>query len=87
MRIVPTTRTSACGKIPIIYDAKSHQPIYVNVERFNNEIGFIMHNYETFNYKEWRAVSPEVRELLREYFSVSSKCYLTYFRLYFFFID
>ena len=71
VRTIATARSSTAGKIPMVFDSECRQPICVNAERFNNEIGFIVRNHGTFAYKEWRAVPPEVRAPLREYLLVS----------------
>ncbi|KAM6589518.1 hypothetical protein CsatA_012123 [Cannabis sativa] len=51
--------------LTVTFDYKLNQAICDNAERFNNEIGFIVRQYCSFQYKEWRLVPPEVRAPLR----------------------
>ena len=76
---IATVRASVSGKMFVVFDSEYCQIICVNVERFNNEIGFIMHNHGTFASKEWKVVPPKVRAPLREYLLVSYKKRLLYF--------
>ncbi|PON95857.1 hypothetical protein TorRG33x02_083800 [Trema orientale] len=55
------------AKLPITFDASCRQPICVNAERFNNEIGYIVRNHSIFHHKEWRLVPEDERAPLREY--------------------
>ena len=64
MRIVATARAFIGGKILVVFYSEYHQPICVNAELFNNDNGFIVCNYGTFAYMEWRVVPPEVRVTL-----------------------
>ncbi|KAM6547717.1 hypothetical protein CsatB_019393 [Cannabis sativa] len=45
--------------LTVTFDYKLNQAICDNDERFNNEIGFIVRHYCSFQYKEWRLVPPE----------------------------
>lgn len=64
-------KASSTGKLSVVFDANCRQPICINTERFNNEIGFIVRNHGTFAYKDWRLVLEEVRAPLRSYLLVS----------------
>lgn len=55
------------GKLSVTFDVDCLQPICINAERFNNEIGFIVRNHAAFHYKEWRLVPEAVRAPLRHY--------------------
>lgn len=65
-------RAASTGKLSVTFDANCRQPICINAERFNNEIGFIVRNHGTFSYKEWRLVPEHVRAPLRNYLLVNS---------------
>ncbi|XP_074341524.1 uncharacterized protein LOC141678959 [Apium graveolens] len=60
-------RAASTGKLSVTFDANCRQPICLNAERFNNEIGFIVRNHATFSYKDWRLVPEHVRAPLRSY--------------------
>lgn len=64
------------GKLFINFDADCLQPVCINAERFNKEIGFIVRNHAIFHYKEWRLVLEAVRAPLRHYLLVSIFTYI-----------
>ena len=57
-------------QLSVTFNADCRQPVCVNAERFNNEIGFIVRTHGTFHYKEWRLVPEAVRAPLREFLLV-----------------
>ncbi|PON70784.1 hypothetical protein PanWU01x14_078100 [Parasponia andersonii] len=60
-------KSATGGKLPVTFDATCRQPICVNVERFNNEIGYIVCHHGIFHHKEWRLVPEDERAPLRQY--------------------
>lgn len=70
MWTLKNAKAAVTGKLSDIFYADCHQPICSNTERFNNEIGFIILNHDTFCYKDWRMVDEEVRAPLQNYLLV-----------------
>ncbi|PON49270.1 hypothetical protein PanWU01x14_231450 [Parasponia andersonii] len=60
-------KSATSGKLPVTFGAACHQPICVNAERFNNEIGYIICHHGIFHHKEWRLVPEDERAPLQQY--------------------
>ncbi|PON75507.1 hypothetical protein PanWU01x14_041320 [Parasponia andersonii] len=66
-KIVLIAKSATGGKLSVTFDAACRQPIYVNAERFNNEIGYIVRHHGIFHHKEWRLVPEDERAPLQQY--------------------
>ncbi|PON80735.1 hypothetical protein PanWU01x14_002910 [Parasponia andersonii] len=60
-KTVLSAKSATGGKLPVTFDTACRQPICVNAERFNNEIGYILRHHDIFYHKEWRLVPGDER--------------------------
>ncbi|PON64027.1 hypothetical protein PanWU01x14_127940 [Parasponia andersonii] len=66
-KTVLLAKSATGGNLSVTFDALCCQPICVNAERFNNEIGYIVSHHNIFHHKEWRLVPENERAPFREY--------------------
>ena len=82
-------KKGAKGRLYLNFNFTLMQAVCDNIERFNNDIGYIVRKHCSFWYKEWMLVPPEVRALLRDCLLISNnvvtiQCFLIYIYMYYY---